>query len=180
MESVITQIKSRRDVKTGLLHKLADIAREEGDQEQAELYANHAKNVKLYATQQELEALVSAETKAVTEEVKAKEGVTELTHETFERIINAHQVDLLVMFYSSSSTKYAHEVLDKLGEEYKSNPDLIIAKMNINNIDISGYPREVPGLHLWRCGGHKQSSYYYSGPFVLDNVVRFLHQNGID
>lgn len=104
-----------------------------------------------------------------------KTGVKTLVGKNFEDVVMDKEKNVLVEFYAPwcGHCKKLVPIWDELGEKYKDNKDIVIAKMDstaneVENVSIKGFPT----IKLFQKGDNKAVE--YSGNRDLEGFVEFL------
>lgn len=100
---------------------------------------------------------------------------------SFNDIVINNDKDVLVEFYAPwcGHCKKLSPIYDELGAKYASNPNIVIAKMDMtaNEIDVAGVDvKGFPTLFFFK-GNEKSTPQSYESGRDLDSFVAFLEEN---
>eukprot|EP00161_Ancyromonas_sigmoides_P013854 TRINITY_DN357_c2_g1_i2.p3 TRINITY_DN357_c2_g1~~TRINITY_DN357_c2_g1_i2.p3 ORF type:complete len:488 (-),score=273.83 TRINITY_DN357_c2_g1_i2:46-1509(-) len=109
--------------------------------------------------------------------------VTVLTGRSFDKIVDDESKDVLVEFYAPwcGHCKTLAPKWDKVGEHFKDDADIVIAKIDATANDyasrfaVRGYP-----TIYWVPKNNKQSPSKYEGGREVDDIVKWIDENRSD
>ncbi|VDM96615.1 unnamed protein product [Thelazia callipaeda] len=108
-----------------------------------------------------------------------KGTVVELVGRNFEKQVYDKKRTTFVLFYAPwcAACQQTMPILEKLGEQYKDKKQLVIARMNSVNNEVSGIPiLDVPTMALF-IKGSKKPIYYVEDERTTSAFAKFIEKN---